>query len=192
MEVAQPAVGFFQVRLEKEGHVSMGSMALFDLGGEHGEPLPGSGPPLVEGLGEHGRRHRGVAGHHPAVEQAQLGPEVVPGDLEDLRGAAHGMVEADALVPHRVPHGVGDATDVPPPVVDEDDVEVAVGAELASPVPTHGDKGDPVGVPVGGPLEQVGQPLVGGGGQGRAEVLTLEVRSLEQLLAQRAERHRRR
>ena len=52
--------------------------------------------------------HRRVAGHHPAVEQAELGPEVLAGHLEDLGGAAHGVVEADALVPYRVPDGVGD------------------------------------------------------------------------------------
>ena len=192
VEVAESAVGLLQVGLEKEGDVAVGAVALVDLGGEHREPRAGPGPPLVEGPGEHGLGHRGVAGDDPAVEQPELGPKVLAGHLEDLGRAAHGVVEADALVPHRVPDGVGHPTDVAPPAVDEDHVEIAVGAQLAPPVPAHGDQGETLRFPVGRLVEQAGQPLVGGRRERGAEGLAVEVRSRQQLLAQRSQGHGRR
>ncbi len=59
-----------------------------------GRPAPAAiGRPRVrhwaEGLVEHGLRHRTVAGHEAAVEQSELGPQVLSGDLENLaRGGA--------------------------------------------------------------------------------------------------------
>ena len=47
----------------------------------------------------------------------------------------------DALVPHRVPDGVGDLLDVPVAVVDEHHIEVAVGAERAPAVAADGHEG---------------------------------------------------
>ena len=108
MDVAQAAVGLLQVGLEQEGDVTVGAVALVDLVGQDREPLAGPGPPRVAGLGQHGLGHLGVPGHHPAVEQSELDPEVLAGHLEHLRGPADGVVEADALVPDRVPDGVGD------------------------------------------------------------------------------------
>ena len=78
------------------------------------------------------------------------------------------------------------------PLVDEDHVEVAVGTQLAPPVAAHGDEGDSLGIAVGRPVEQAGQPLVGGRREGGAEGVALEVGLRQQLLAQRAERHGRR
>ena len=57
---------------------------------------------------------RRVAGEVPSVEQAERGLEVVPGDGERLGDRAHGVVEADAGVPDRVPDRVGDRADVGP------------------------------------------------------------------------------
>ena len=76
MDVAQAAVGLLQVGLEQEGDVAVGTVAFVDLGRQHRKPLRGVGPPLVERRGQHGLGHRRVAGHHPAVEQSELGSEV--------------------------------------------------------------------------------------------------------------------
>jgi hypothetical protein len=102
------------------------------------------------------------------------------------------MVEAHPLVPHRVPDGVGDGTDVPASLMDEDDVEVGAGPELAAAVATHSHQSEPVEISLGGMVEESGQPAVGGVGQGMAEGVAVQVGSLEKLLTQRAERHERR
>ena len=86
------------------------------------------------------------------------------------------MIEVHALVPDRVPDAVGDRLDVPVAVVDEDHVEVAVGAQRAAPVAAHGDQGQvPLVVP-GRPFGQAGEPGVGLGGVAPAELLAPEAR----------------
>ena len=55
------------------------------------------------------------------------------------------MVEPDAGVPHGVPEGVGDGGDLRPALVDQDEVEIAVGRELAAPEAADGDQRHPVG-----------------------------------------------
>ena len=191
MEVAQPAAGLFQVRLQQEGDVAEGPVTLFDLGGEHGEPLAGVPLPLGEGLLEHGLGDSGVTGHHPTVEQPELDPEVSSGHLQHLRSSSDGMVEVDTFVPDGVPDGVCHTPDVPSTTtVDENDIEIAEGAQLAPPVAPHGHKCDAVRIPVGCPLEQSGQPPVGRGRECSGEFVALEVGSRQQLLAQRAEGHK--
>ncbi len=192
MEVAQPAVRLFQVGLEQKGDVTVGAVTLLDLGGEDRKPLAGAPPPLRPGFGQHGIGDRCVAGYHPAVEEAELGPEIVAGHLEDFRRPAHRVVELDPLVPHRVPDGVGDLGDVAPAGVDEHHVEVAERRQLAPSVPTHGDQRQALGRALGRPGEQPGQPPVGGRRIGGTEGLTLEVGLRQQLLAQGAQRHGRR
>ena len=67
--------------------------------------------------------------------------------------------------------------------MDEHHVEVAERAELASPVAAHRHQGDPAGVAVGGLVEQLGQPLVGGLGVGAAESVAVQVGTLDERLA---------
>ena len=185
-------MGLLQIGLEEKGDVAVGAMALVDLFGQDGEPLSGPGAPQVEGPGQKGRHHVGIPGHRAAVEQAELGPEVLGGDLQDLGRPADRVVEAHALVPDRVPDGVGDGADVAPTLVDEDHVEVAARAQLAAAVAADRHQGEVAEISVGGMVEEPGQPAVGDPGQGMAEVVTVQVGSLEKLLAQRAERHERR
>ena len=126
----------------------------------------------------------GVPGHQATVEQAELGPQVVGGHVEDLGRPADRVVEAHPLVPDRIPDGVGDGADVPPTLVDEDHVEVAAGTELAPAVAADRHQSEAPEVPVGGVVQEPRQPGVGGVGQGMAEVVAVEVGSLEKLLAQ--------
>ena len=168
-------MGLLEVGLEEEGDVTMGTVPLGDLGRQLGQPCAGPGAPLLGGPGEHGERHRAVPRHHAPVEQSQLGAQVLPGHLQDLARAAHGVVEADALVPHRVPDGVGQGRDVTAAVVHQHHVEIAVGAQLAPAVSAHRHQRHPVGIAPRGLVQQPGQPAVGGVGQGPAEGVTVQV-----------------
>ena len=67
------------------------------------------------------------------VEQTERGLQVVVGDRARLVGRADAVVELEARVPDRVPEPVGERADVAtsPPVVDQDEVEIARRAQLA-------------------------------------------------------------
>ena len=73
----------------------------------------------------------------------------------------------------------------------EHDIEVAERAELASPVATHRDQGHSLAVAFGGPVEQIGQPLVGRLGVGVAEGVPSQVAALDERLAHGTKGHRR-
>ena len=116
-------------------------------------------------------RHPGLAPDQTAVEQAERHADVLGGRAEDLGRPPDRVVEVYALVPDRVPDGVGDLPDVPVAVVDEHHIEVAVGAQRAPPVAPHGHEGQvPLDV-AGGPFGQAGEPGVGLGGIAATEFL---------------------
>ncbi len=145
---------FLQVRFEQEGDVAGGVAPALHLDLEQREVLgPEAGAPRLLGLGEERVRHLRLAPDHAPVEQSQRDPGVLSGGGKHLGGATDRMVQVHAFIPDRIPDAVGDGLDVPVAVVDEDDVEVAVGAQRATAVPAHGDEGhvtpgvpgDPVG-----------------------------------------------
>lgn len=148
VDVAQAAVRLLQIGLEQERHIAVGAVALVDLFGENGKPPPGPRAPEVERPGEERVHDGGITGHQATVEQAELGPEVVGRDGQDLRRATHRVVEAHSLVPHRIPDGVGDGFDILAALVDEHHVEVATGAELAPAVPAHRHQSESPDLPV--------------------------------------------
>jgi hypothetical protein len=76
-----------------------------------------------------------------------------------------------------------------PAPVDQDHVEVAVGAQLAAAVATHRDEGEPPVVASGHRFEQFVQPPVGHVGVEAAEGVAPQVGPVEQGLAVGAERH---
>ena len=88
-----------------------------------------------------------------------------PAVAAGLGGGAHGVVEGEAEVPHRVPEAVGEQGDgavAAAPVVQEQQVEVAARGELAAAVAADGDQGRAAHPGLGGRVgEQRGQPLVG-------------------------------
>ena len=176
-DVAQAAVALLEVGLEEEGDVAGGGAALGHLDLEHGQVLgaqpvaPGRAGLLEERLG-----HPGLAPDQPAVEEAEGDPDVLGGGAEHLGGPADRVVEVHALVPDRVPDGVGDRPDVPVAVVDEHHIEVAVGAQRAPAVAADGDQGQVPLVVAGGPFGQAGEPGIGLGGVAAAEFLALEPR----------------
>jgi hypothetical protein len=85
------------------------------------------------------------------------------------------MIQVHALVPDRIPDGVGDRLDVAVTTVDQDHIEVAVGAQRAPAISSDGQEGQvAVGLP-DGPCRHTGEPFVGLGGVGPAERVALEV-----------------
>ena len=176
-DVAQPAVALLEVGLEEEGHVTGGGASLGHLLLEQRQ-VPGTQPvaPRGAGLLEERLRDLGLAPDEPAVEQAERHPHVLGGRAEDLGGTPDRVVEVDALVPDRVPDGVGDLPDVPVAVVDEHHIEVAVGAERAPAVAPDGDEGQVSLVVAGGPFGQAGEPGVRLGGVAPAEFLAPQPR----------------
>ena len=166
----QPTVALLEVGLQQEGDIARGLATLGHLHLEQGqvfgaEPLAPSGACLLEQrIGD-----LGLAPDESAIEKAERDPHVLGGRGQDLRRLAHGVVEVHALVPHRVPDGVGDGLDVPVAVVDEDHIEVAVGAQGAPPVPAHGQEGQVPGVLSGRLVGQPGEPGVRLGSVAAAE-----------------------
>ena len=110
-----------------------------------------------------GRRH-GLTPDHARIEQAESDADVLGGDSQDLLGAADRVVELDALVPDGVPDPVGDGLDVPVAGVDEDDVQIAVGAQRLPPVAADGQEGQVALGVLGCLVRQLGEPGIGFGG----------------------------
>ena len=186
MDVAEAAVGLLQVGLEQEGDVAVGRVALVDLVGQHRQPAAGSDRQWSSAWSSIGLDDRAVAGHHPPVEEPELGPEIL--GRRPRRTSAGRRTEWSSRMPSShtgYQTASAMAPDVAPPVVDEHHVEVAAGAQLAPAVATHGHEGEAVGVAVGRAFEQPGQPAVGGRRQGGAEGVAVQVRCGQKLLAQR-------
>ena len=181
-------MALLEVGLQEERHVSGAGSALGHLLLEEGEvqgtePIPPGGPRLLqERLGD-----PGLAPDEPAVQEAEGHPHVISGSGEDLGGPADRVVQVDSFVPDGVPDGIGDLADVPDPVVDEDDIEVAEGAERAPAVATYRDQGQvPAGVP-SSPFGQAGEPDVRLGGIAPTEFLAPQPGFGQQIAAPVAE-----
>ena len=181
-DVAQAAVTLLEVGLEQEGHVSGGGSALGHLDLEErqvfrAEPLAPCGARLVEER----FGHLGLTPDETPIEESERDAHVFGGGGEHLGRSAHGVVEVHPLVPDRVPDAVGHDSDVAPAVVDEDHIEIAVGAQGAPPVPAHGHQGQVPLAVAGHPVRQVREP-----GVRLRAVLPAEVLSLQSGLRQQA------
>lgn len=101
------------------------------------------------------------------VQEAELDLEVLRGRLAGLGGGAHGVVEGEAQVPHRVPDAVGEGGDRArvAAVVQQDQVQVAAGRQFAAAVAADSDQGDPARL-LGARGEKSREPVVGQFGEG--------------------------
>ena len=89
VDVAETPVRLLQVGLEQEGHVAVGPVALVDLVGQDGQPVRRPwARQRSRARASSGADHVGVAGHQAAVEQTELGPQVLGRHLQDLAPAA--------------------------------------------------------------------------------------------------------
>jgi hypothetical protein len=171
-DVAQATVALLQVGLEEKGDVAGRLPPLLHGRLEDGEiARPQLGSPGGLGLLDEGLGHLGLAPDHARIEEAEGNTGVLGGGAEHLGGPPHRVVQVDPLVPHGVPDAVGHRLDVAAPVVDEHDIEVAVGAERATPVAADGDQGEVAPALPGGPIGQSREPGVRLGGVAAAELL---------------------
>ena len=116
--------------------------------------------PDLGDLREHALGERAVPADHAAVEEAEDGPQVLARHCEHLSRCAHAVVEPDTGIPHLVPDRVRHLFHVPSLVVQEDDVEVAPRAQLASPVAADRNEGIAARSRGSGSFEQPGEIVV--------------------------------
>ena len=181
-------MALLEVRLEQERDIACRGAALRHLRLEHRQVLRAEAlTPRRSRLFDERLRQSALAPHHPPVEQSEGDPQILSGHAENLRGPANRVIEVHALVPDRVPDGVGHGLDVSVPVVDEDDVEITVGAEPAAAVAAHGQQGQVPLVVAGRPVGQVREPSIGLGGIAPAEFLSPQARLLQEAPAPVAE-----
>ena len=162
--VAQAAAGLLEVGFEQVGELAEARGALGEGVQDLRQAPAGPGAPVVEQVPAGAGHQAAVAGEDAQVEQPGAGGEVGGGDLAALLRGAHRVVQAQALVPQRVPDPVGEGRDVvaaqAPAVVQQDEVDVAGGAAVAA-----GQRADAGQRHPGGVVQQAGRDL-GERGQG--------------------------
>ncbi len=164
--VAEAAAGLLEVGFQQEAQLALPPGAFLAQFAQLGQAVRGLGAPVLVGGGAQGGGEVGVAGEVAGVEEAEVDLEVAAGGLAGLGGGAYGVVEGEALVPDGVPEAVGDGGDLGRAggaVVQEQDVEVAAGGELAAPVAADGDERD-----APGGAQETAEPAVGDAGQAGA------------------------
>jgi hypothetical protein len=152
------------------------------------QPGPGLGPPRLAGLIGEADCELGVACDRSGAEQRRGGLEVVGGQIEGLAHGPHCVAELRALVPQRIPERTGDRLDVVGPLVDQEEVEIAVGTQLAAPVAAHRDERHVVAMPDGVGVEG-SQPGIDRIAQGCGEHTPCEAVVCDDVGSRRAQRH---
>ncbi len=155
LDVTQPAVTVFEVRLQQEGHVT-GLLPALDHPGTQGvEPAASVAPPARAPLDDEAAGELGVPGDHPGAELGGGRVEVLVRSGQLLVERSNRVAQLQTGVPERVPQCGGELVDAAgPPVVDEEHVDVAVRGELLAAVAAHSDQGD-------GPLAASGEAGLG-------------------------------
>ena len=164
MKVSQAPSALLEVGLQLERHLAAAPVALGHPLGQQGKPPPGAATPLVVVVGGQVGSQLGVAGDVAGIQQRRGRVQVGLGQITGLPGRAHRMAELQPLVPDGVPQPGSDFADVGAVTVQEQQVDVAVRAQLGPPVPSHRHHGDALGIGhFGG--EDALEPLVGPPGQ---------------------------
>ena len=140
-------------------HVAETAAAFLEVGLERGRDLSGRLVPGGHGL--HERRQdplrllaplgravdgkvggeRRITGEAPDTQERGGGREVVGGEREGFGHRSDGVADLQFGVPHRVPEPLGGA-EVDRTVVEEQEVEVALGCELATAMAAGGNERD--------------------------------------------------
>ena len=184
VDVAQATVALLEVRLQEERHVAHPSVPILHLRLEVGEVAGAEGlTPGRTGPGHQRVGHFRITPDQAGVQQAQGDADVIGRGGEHLGRTANRVIEVHTLVPDRVPDGIGHRFYVAVTPVEQDHIEVAVGAKRTPAVAPDGQKGQ---VAVGfsnGAGRHAGEPFVGLGGVGPAERLTLKVGAGQEVAA---------
>ena len=188
VDVPKATMGLLEVGFEEEGDIALLEVALGHLLLEGREELRGElGLPQAPDLLDHGHGHLLISPDDPGIEEAERDAKIRLGDPEDLLGATYRVVDLDPLVPQRVPERLGDLLDVASSIVDEQQVEVGVRAELSSSVAPDGHEGDPLRRSACGGRSMIGQACIGEVGERPTELRPSEPRLLEKLVSLGAE-----
>ena len=165
LDVAQAAVTVFEVGLEQERDVTCLLSALDHAGTQGVEPAASIAAPARVPLGEEPAGEPVVPGDRPGAELRGGRVEVCVGAGQLLIERSNRVAELQAGVPQRVPERRGELLDAGrPPVMDEEDVDVAVRGELVAAVAAHRDEGH-------GPLAASGKAGLGIGEERSQEVV---------------------
>ena len=140
VHVAQAAPAFLEVGFEEEGHLAGLLVTGPHPAGQVGQPALGPLLPLLDGLAGQLLGEALVAGEVAHLQERGGGVEVVGGQRQGFAHGPNGVAELQALVPDRVPEGVGEGADVGAAPVQEQDVDVGVEAELGPAVAADGDE----------------------------------------------------
>ncbi len=174
--VTEPAVTLLEVGLEQERHITRYAVALGHLRFEVRQVARAERiAPGVAGVDDQGVGDLVVPPDQAGIEQAECNPDVIGCGGEDLARPPHRMVQPNPFVPDRVPDGVGDGLYVATAGMEEHDIEVAEGAERASPVPSDGKKCQVTVIFSQSPVRHGGEPFVGLRRVRPAEFVTLEL-----------------
>ena len=142
--------GLLEVGFEQEGQIAEAVVATPGDLVDGRQPPSGPGLPLVQGTRQDRLGQVGVARDAAGVEQAQGHLDVGVHGAAHLLGGPHAVIQVQPGVPDRVPDGVGDRLDAAPPVVHEQQVQVAARRDLAPAVAADGQQRHPLVVAAGG------------------------------------------
>ncbi|MCP9971148.1 hypothetical protein LUX57_43420 [Actinomadura madurae] len=144
VHVPQAAVGLLQVGFLQEGQLALGLPAVAAHRRQLGEPGGRVGAPVGEDGGAQLVHERVVPGDPAGRQQAERGLHVAARHGAGLVHGADGVVEPGPGVPDRVPDAVGEGGDAGQAAVQQDEVEVAAGGQLAAGVAADRHEGDAV------------------------------------------------
>ena len=137
LQVAEATTALLQVWLEQEGDLTVGLLGA-PAGPQYlGQPLAHTFLPQAPHQSDRACRQGHVTRHGTRVKEPLGDTEVGLGGALDLGKGADAVVKGHRVVPDRVPEAVCHLDDVGAPVVDEEQVQVTAGSEVAAPQAPH-------------------------------------------------------
>jgi hypothetical protein len=188
LDVAEAATATLEVGFEHEGDLADAAMACSNGFVETWQPGPGLRAPRLAGLGGEASGEACVARDQSGAEQRRGRLEVVGGELERLAHGPHRMAEFRSFVPEWVPERAGDRLDVIGALVEQEEVEVAVGAQFGTAVTPDRNECDVVAMADGVGVQRR-EPGIDRIAQGTGEGATYETAVCDDVGSGRTQRH---
>ena len=136
-------MSLLEVGLEEERDVALLSVALSHLAFKRGEELRSElRLPQATYLLDHRKRNLWITPDHTGIKESEGDAQVLLGDAQDVLRLPDGVVDLDALVPQRVPQGLGDLLDIASTLMDEQKIKIRVRAQLTAAVAPDSDEGE--------------------------------------------------
>ena len=160
MNVTEAAAALLQVGLDLEGHLPGLVVSLRHPLAELGKPVAGMALPRGAGAVRQAGRQPCITGDVAGSQQRGGGVEVARGQAQRLLRRRDAVAEVQALLPDRVPDGIGDRRHVGMCLVEEHDVDVAARGKLGAPVAPDRHERQPGRLAERGLLEELREPGV--------------------------------